>query len=134
MDVKDQLARKMADLSHLQLKYLSARVKTRTKKEAANLVNIPHNTVYGWGDTVDQVYDLMMIDSVNRALTELDRWVIAALQVKVEGLTFEGKNRAATESEKIRQSAATEILDRVLGKPIARSIKVNHKQILIKKI
>ena len=83
-----------------------------TKKEAAESVGIKPNTTYGWNGVVDEVVAIMRTHSAGTALAILENEVPKAAMIKALGLD--------SDSERIRQDSASEILDRNLGKPTQR--------------
>jgi hypothetical protein len=87
-----------------------------SKREAAEAVGISASTVYHWPPKVDEVVQLLQLDLLSGAQEELRSSVAKAALVKTEGLELE--------DARLRQSAASEILDRVLGKASARQDQV----------
>ena len=100
-------------LNHNQKRYVLARLDFPTKKEAAKAIDIEPNTVYRWGDEVEQAIDLLRNDISNAAIEIITQATAKAAIVKVDGLD--------SCDEKVRQAAATEILDRNLGRPVQRN-------------
>lgn len=95
-----------------QLRYLSVRGECKNEKEAAEMLGLKPQTVYNWPDTVREAFELMLFDGVLVAGEILRRNLPKAAAVKVAALDSEIDN--------IRQHAATEVLDRGLGKPTQR--------------
>ena len=94
-----------------QRRFAVAMLEHGTKKEAAKAIGLEPNTVYKWG-VVDEVVALMSNDIVNKTIDMLSSAATKAAMIKLAGLD--------SDSEKTRQDAASEILDRVLGKPKQR--------------
>jgi hypothetical protein len=88
-----------------------ARLVARTDKEAAKRVGVHPTTVSRWDNKadLDLAVNLLLKEPREAALAILTEAVIDAATIKVEGLAKGGK-----------QQAATEILDRVLGRPMQR--------------
>lgn len=100
-----------AQLSADQLAFLAERVLCRTDKEAAKNLGFGYSTVLSWPQKaiINEAVDLVLADSLEVARDLLKRNLIRAAKVKVTGL--DSKKTAE------RQAAATEILDRLMGKP-----------------
>ncbi len=104
-----------AQLSPDQLAFLAERVLCRTDKEAAENLGFGYSTVLSWHEKqiINEAVRLMLEGSVDLARDLLRRNLVRAAKVKVRGL--ESKKAA------IAQGAATEILDRFMGKPTQQS-------------
>ena len=104
-----------AQLSSDQLAFLAERVLCRTDKEAAEALGFGYSTVLSWPEKrmINEAVNLILEDSLDLARDLLKRNLVRAAKVKVKGL--ESKKAA------IAQGAATEILDRFLGKPTQQS-------------
>lgn len=100
-----------AQLSPDQLAFLAERVLCRTDKEAAENLNFGYSTVLSWHEKqiINEAVRLMLEDSLDLARDLLKRNLVRAAKVKVKGL--DSKKVA------VSQAAATEILDRFMGKP-----------------
>lgn len=103
----------LAGLSETQRRFVIAFLAggAKTIEEGARLAGISPSTVYAWKDSARI---LSIVDEIRRvpeqwAMALMANAVVKAVQVKIEALD--------SESEIIRQRAASEILDRVLGKP-----------------
>ena len=83
-----------------------------TKKEAAELIGMKPDTIYHWKADVDSLIAVIEADRQAAALVILSNQAPMAAMVKVAGLE--------SGNESIRQGASSEILDRVLGKPMQR--------------
>ena len=101
-----------AQLSPDQLAFLAERVLCRTDKEAAENLGFGYSTVLSWHEKqmINEAVRLMLEDSLDLARDLLRRNLVRAAKVKVRGL--ESKKAA------LAQAAATEILDRFMGKPV----------------
>lgn len=104
----EQLSELLKQLSKDQLRYVVAFQDYPSKKDAAEAVGIKPNTVYNWPDVVDVVAQMMAMESADSALAIRRRNVVKAMMVKVTGLD--------SNDERIRQNAATEIIEGELGK------------------
>lgn len=100
-----------AQLSADQLAFLAERVLCRTDKEAAESLGFGYSTVLSWPEKriINEAVNLILEDSLDLARDLLKRNLVRAAKVKVRGLD---SKKAA-----IAQGAATEILDRFMGKP-----------------
>lgn len=98
-----------------QLAFLAERVLCRTDKEAAANLNFGYSTVLSWPEKpiINEAVKLILADGVDVSREILRRSLADAARVKVGGLR--GKNKM------LQQAAATEILDRFLGKPTQQS-------------
>jgi len=110
-DVK-QFADVWSQLTPPQRRFVVAMQEYPTKKEAAVALGISPNTVYNWPSVVD---DAIAIAINNIALATLG--IIAANATKAAMVKVKGMD---SYDEKIAQAAATEILDRNIGKPLQR--------------
>jgi hypothetical protein len=99
----------LPQLTHNQLRYVSVRNEYSSDKEAAEALGLSPQTVWHWPDHVNEAVKLMAKDGIHVAREVLRRNTSKAAAVKVAGLD--------SDDEKIRQDAASEILDRQLGKP-----------------
>lgn len=100
-------------LTPIQKKYVVAMQEWPTKKEAATAIGLSPQTVYNWNGEVDAVVEFMANNIALATLGIIQANATKAAQVKVDGLD--------SKDEKVKQAAATEILDRQLGKAIQRS-------------
>lgn len=106
-----------AELNPNQQRFAIASLEYPKKKDAAEAVGIEPNTVYKWGDHVDAAVSFMRNNAAVAALGIIETNATKAAMIKAKGLD--------SDSEKVRQDAATEILDRNLGKATQRS-EVDH--------
>jgi hypothetical protein len=102
-----------ANLSDREIDYVKARSNAKSNRQALRDANLSQ----GWlaNRDADALFDRAMafkVDVIYRAQEILDSVVEEAAQVKANGLRVR--------DEHIRQSAATEILDRRFGKPTQR--------------
>jgi hypothetical protein len=99
--------------SDLKLQYVFARCKTTSNNKAVDEAGFSQSTFYGWSqEERDYLYSLAMrlkTEAGLRAMLILQESAEEAARVKVGGLR--------SRKENIQQSASTEILDRVNGKP-----------------
>jgi len=102
----------LAQLSTDQIRFVVARQHCDSDKEAAEECKIKVDTVYHWPDVVREAARLMAFDGVIVAAEVLRRNVAKAAMIKAQGLE--------SKDERVRQDAATEILDREIGKPVQR--------------
>ena len=103
----------LPELNPNQLRYLSIRHYCSSDKEAAKRLGISEQTIYKWDRIVKEALVLMIREAVLLAHETLKASLPNAAFVKVEGLQ--------SEDERLRQSVATEILDRGLGKATQRT-------------
>jgi hypothetical protein len=95
-----------------QLRYIAIRFEYPTKKEAAEAIGLEADTIYHWPKEVDEALRLIACEAEVAARSILKQSLIKAAMVKVSGLD--------SKDERIRQSSATEVLDRQLGKAVSR--------------
>lgn len=111
----DNLTDLLRQLSSSQLRFVSRRVWTDTDADAARELNISPSTVKAWkqnGAPIDESVRLMKHDGVIMAAEMMRRALADAVEVKIGGL--------CDRSSSIRQAAATELIDRNMGKPTQR--------------
>lgn len=101
-----------SELSRNQRRFVVAMQEFPTKKEAANSIGLEADTVYRWPNIVDEAIGIFSEDVETAALAIISRSVGKAAMIKATGLD--------SGDEKVRQLSATEILDRVLGKPMQK--------------
>lgn len=107
--ISSALEAALAKLSHKQLRFVVAMQEYPSKKEAADSINVPYNTVMSWSNDVDEAIRLMAEDRVASAREARKQAVLKAVAVKIAGLDSRDEN--------IRQKVATEILEAEFGKP-----------------
>jgi hypothetical protein len=109
-DTYSELEATLARLSIDQVRFVVARGEVSTDKDAAAMIGVSPATVKRWkmeGAPIDDVLRLMALDGVVTARHILRRNVAKAAAVKAAGLD--------DPDSKVRQAAASEILDRELG-------------------
>ena len=111
--ISEAFPEQWANLNRNQRRFVIAMLDSATKKEAAEAIGIMPDTAYHWNGDVDAIIAAIEADRQAAALGILANQAPMAAMVKVSGLE--------SGSESVRQAAATEILDRVLGKPTQRS-------------
>lgn len=99
-------------LNHNQRRFAVAMLESSTKAEAAEAIDIKPDTVYRWGDEVDECIDLMIGNAKDSAVGMLTSALHKAVMVKLAGMD--------EDDPRIRQDAASEIIDRILGKATQR--------------
>jgi hypothetical protein len=111
----EQLKALLRQLSMTQMRYVIARLDTKSNRAAAETIGISPETVKGWDNLVmvNQAVDLMRLDGMVTALEMRRRNLAKAMAVKASGLE--------SDNEKIRQSVATEIIEWELGKATQRN-------------
>lgn len=103
------------DLGTNQRRFAVARLSNPLDKDAAAAIGIAPSTVSSWANkaAVRRVIELLQADTRQAAITILAEKAAEAAMVKVAGLE--------SADPRIRQDAASEVLDRVLGKPMQKS-------------
>ena len=96
-------------LTRNQRRFAVAMQEHPTKKDAALSIGLEPNTVYGWNGRVDEAIELLSKDVSSAAYSILESYGTKAAMIKVGGLD--------SDAEKTRQDVATELLDRIMGKP-----------------
>ena len=110
--ISEKFPSQWAALTRNQRRYVIAMLDSPTKKEAAEMIGVQPDTVYHWNSDVDDLIAIIEADRQAAALVILSNQAPMAAMVKVAGLE--------SGNESVRQGASTEILDRVLGKPMQR--------------
>lgn len=100
-------------MSHNQRRFAVAMLDATTKKEAALAIGLEPNTVYGWNGEVDQAVAYMQQQTRDAVLGIIEANAVKAAMVKAAGLDSQDEIR--------RQDAASELLDRYLGRPFQRT-------------
>lgn len=95
-------------LSREQRSYVVVRSGTKTKKAAAVLAGQKPDTVYHWGEEVEEAALILKDDILIAALAIRKEALIKAIMVKVQGLE--------SDNETVAQKAASEIIEWELGK------------------
>lgn len=103
----------IATLTITQLNFLNARLWHTSDKAAAVQINIKPSTVYSWPKKEKEALRWLIqhytSNAIQTAQEILTRSLVRAVLVKIAGLDHM--------DEATRQHAATEIMDRVIGKP-----------------
>jgi hypothetical protein len=84
-----------------------------TKHEAAKAIGMKADTVYRWRDDVERAVELLSIDIVAGVKQIRLQALAKAMMVKVKGLD--------SGDERVRQAAATEIIEWELGKAMQKT-------------
>lgn len=97
-----------------QIKWVYARLVCKTDKEAAKQAGVHHVTVSQWPNKLglNRAVSLLLRSPIEAALRILEDAAIEAAIIKTSGLK--------SKKEGIKQAAATEILDRNMGRPKQR--------------
>ena len=98
----------LAQLTKDQLRFVVALQEYPSKDAAAKAIGVKPSTVYEWPDIIDEAAKLMAIDALESARELRRRNLIKAMGVKAAGLD--------SKDEKVRQAAASEIIEWELGK------------------
>jgi len=110
-DDQQRLASVIAQLTADQIRFVVKRQETPTDYEAAEAIGISPSTVKNWkykGAPIDDAVKLMAADGIVIARELRRRNLAKAMAVKVAGLD--------SESERVRQSVATEVIEWEMGK------------------
>lgn len=99
----------LAQLSHNQLRYITARLQETNQKIAAKKVDVSYSTVTKWPEYVERAVLLISQQQLDTARHILEHTLVKAMMVKVAGLD--------SEKEQTRQAVATEIIEWNLGRP-----------------
>jgi transposase len=113
IDDTTELDEILKTLSVDQLRYIVARQEYSSKRDAAKAINMSYSTVTKWDERVDRAAELMALDGVHVARAILRKTLPKAMAVKAGGLD--------SDNERIRQDAATEIIDREFGKSVQKN-------------
>lgn len=108
-DPVSPLAATLALLSRSQLRLVVYLMKHGgTKAAACKALDIPYETAKDWGPIIDQAVTLLLQEQLQGAREILRGALVEAAMVKIKGLE--------SGDEKIRQNAATELIEWALGK------------------
>ena len=100
-------------LNRSQRQFVASYHQYRTKKACAEAIGITPGTVYAWPEYVWEAAELYEDHVRGAAWQTLEDSVTKATLIKAAGLD--------SEDERIQQMSATEILDRIFGKPKQRT-------------
>lgn len=106
--ISGELSEILSRLSVDQRRFVVARMEHPTKGDAAKAIGLRPNTIYRWPEDVERAIELLSQDVIEGAKVVRLQALLKAVMVKVEGLN--------SKDEKIRQEAATEIIEWELGK------------------
>lgn len=105
----ERLSAIWSKLNRNQKRYVIACVEFPLKKDAAIAIGIEPQTAYAWPSYVNEAVQLVVDETIEGARGILKHSVAKAAMIKAAGLD--------SDDEKLRQSVASEIIDRLLGKP-----------------
>ena len=111
--ISSELTEILSRLSVDQRRYVVARMDYPTKHEAAKAIGMKADTVYRWRDDVERAVELLSIDIVAGVKQIRLQALAKAMMVKVKGLD--------SGDERVRQAAATEIIEWELGKAMQKT-------------
>ena len=97
-----------SNLTKDQLRLVVAMQEYSSKKDAAESLGISAKTAYNWGSVIDEAVKLLTLDIVESAKQMRKSALARAIAVKIAGLD--------STDEKVRQAAASEIIEWELGK------------------
>lgn len=100
------------ELTPTQKRFAVAMQEYPSKKEAAEAIGIAPQTAYNWNGAINKVVEFMISEAALATLGIIQANATKAAMVKAAGLD--------SKDEKIAQQAATEIIDRNLGRPTQR--------------
>lgn len=107
-----QVSAVLAQLTIEQIRFVVARQRYATDKEAAEAIGLKPDTVYRWPEAVREAARALAMEGIATARELRRRYLAQAMLVKVDGLV--------SADEKIRQAAATEIIEWEMGKATQR--------------
>lgn len=111
-DVKDSsLDEIWEELTPSQKRFVVAYQRHTSKADAAAEINLAAQTVYNWPDKVDRAAELFYEQTAALAMQELEEALVEAAMVKTQEVRQPGTTQES------QQSAASDVLDRVMGKP-----------------
>ena len=111
-DVKDSsLDEIWEELTPSQKRFVVAYQRHTSKADAAAEVGLAAQTVYNWPDKVDRAAELFYEQTAALAMQELEEALVEAAMVKTQEVRRPGSTQES------QQSAASDVLDRVMGKP-----------------
>ena len=100
----------LGQLTNDQLRFVVARMQSRTDKESAESLNISPSTAYSWPnkEIIDEAIMLIDAEPLLAAREIRKKNLVKAMMIKAKGLD--------SDDEKLTQSVATEIIEWELGK------------------
>lgn len=98
-----------------QLRFIVARLDSKSDAEAARMIGMDEKTPVRWAEKkqIDRALELAAYDGAVLALTMRRKTLPRAMAVKIAGLE--------SVDERVRQSAATELIEAELGKALQRA-------------
>lgn len=109
-------------LTRSQQRFCIAMTTCKNKTEAGKLAGIKDNTIYSWGSCINPVIDYMSLNKARSAMAMLEAGIILAVDKKIQALN--------SRDEKISQGAATEIINKVLGKDKQTNTRSNDDTVI----
>jgi len=101
------------ELTPTQRRFVVAMTEYPNKKESAEAIGIAPQTAYNWNGAVNEAVAFVRENVALATLGVITANAAKAAMVKSAGLD--------SDDERIAQAAATEIIDRILGRPTQRS-------------
>lgn len=112
MDVENSsLDELWPELTPSQKKFVVAFQRHTSKADAAEEVGLAAQTVYNWPDKVNKAAELFSDATASLAMQELEEALVEAAMVKTQEIRDPGSTKER------QQSAASDVMDRVMGKP-----------------
>mgnify|MGYP006280510991 CR=1 FL=1 len=108
---KGSLSDLWEELTPSQKKFVVAYQRHTSKADAAKEVGLAAQTVYNWPAKVNEAAEMFSDATAQLAMQELEEALVEAAMVK----TQEVRNPGSTQES--QQDAASDIMDRVMGKP-----------------
>jgi len=112
LDAKD-IDNMLGNLSLKELQYMLARFNTSSIAEARKKIGVGEACSTKLEKKVSEPLKIIMQDVIKSAALKMQNALLSAVDVKISGLE--------SESEVTRQAVSSELIDRVMGKPVARS-------------
>lgn len=100
-------------LNERQVEYVTARSQSESNAKALKLCGFSEGWLYKQDvEMLNERASMFRKDIAGQAMQKLTEALVAAVEVKTKGLS--------SRDERVRQSVATEIIERILGKPTQR--------------
>lgn len=99
------------ELTPSQKKFVAAYQRHTSKAAAAEEVGLAAQTVYNWPEKVNRAAELFSDATAELAMQELEEALVEAAMVKTQEVRDPGSTQES------QQDAATDVMDRVMGKP-----------------
>lgn len=106
--INNHISSILSQLTRDQLRFIVALQEHRTKKDAAISIGIDPIITYRWPAIVNEAAKLLSIETLEVAREMRKKALTKAMNIKIEGLD--------SENERIKQDAATEIIEAELGR------------------